>query len=246
METKPMLIIEGLTKKFGDVAAVSELNIKVGEGEIYALIGPNGSGKTTTVKSITGLYHPTGGDVLVGGSSITKEPEKAKAILGYIPDEPFAYEKMSGREFLHLVGALFGMAPEERAENIRKMLEIFPLEPIIDGYVENYSRGNRQKISILSALIHNPKILVIDEPIVGLDPESIAKTREILVDFSKKGRAVFLCTHTLSFAEQIASRVGLLQEGRLVREGTINELRQALGKSNATLEEIYLNFTTKL
>lgn len=243
MDTKPMLIIDNLTKKFGNITAVLNLNIKVDAGEIYCLIGPNGSGKTTTVKTITGLYRPTGGDVLVGGSSITKKAEDAKRLIGYIPDEPFMYERMSGREFLNLVGALFEMEQQEREEKIQKVLEIFPLESILDGYVENYSRGNKQKISILSALIHDPKILVIDEPIVGLDPESAVRTREILLDFSKKGGAVFLCTHTLSFAESLATRIGLLKEGKLIKEGALNELRQVSGKSQAGLEELYMHFT---
>ena len=237
------LRIENLTKRFEALTAVSNLNIEVRAGEIYALIGPNGSGKTTTVKTITGLYRPTAGDIFVGGSSITKEPEKTKRQIGYIPDEPFVYERMTGREFLHLVGALFDIPPQDREIKIEKLLDTFSLAPIIDGFVENYSRGNKQKVSILAALLHEPKLLVVDEPIVGLDPESTIKAREIFTEFTKNGGAVFLCTHTLSFAESISSRIGLLQGGKLVEEGTLETLRRKSGKMQANLEEIYLHFT---
>ena len=238
-----MLTIQNLTKKFGEITAVNNLNIEVKEGEIYALIGPNGSGKTTTVKVATGLYNPTEGDVLIGGASIAREPEKAKAQIGYIPDEPFVYERMTGREFLHFVGAIFGMSAAMREEKIKKLLPLFPIEPVIDEFVENYSRGNKQKVSIIAALLHEPKVLIIDEPIVGLDPESAAKAKEIVFDFAKKGGTVFVCTHTLSFVEAVADRIGLLKEGKLIKEGSLNELRQIAGKQQAGLEELYLHFT---
>ena len=238
-----MLKIKNLIKRFSGIVAVDNLSLEVKAGEIYALIGPNGSGKTTTVKTATGLYMPTAGDVEINGFSIIKEPEKAKTFIGYVPDEPFVYERMSGREFLNLVGTIFGLPQKEREEKIEELLKIFNLSGIIDRFVENYSRGNKQKISILSALLHEPKILIIDEPIVGLDPESAAKTKEIFMDFAKKGGTVFVSTHTLSFVEAVADRIGLLKEGKLIKEGSSEELRQAAGKPQANLEELYLYFT---
>ena len=240
-----MLSIKNLTKKFEGVTAVNNLTVEVKEGEIYSLIGPNGSGKTTTVKSITGLYQPTSGDISIGGFSVIREPEPAKSVIGYIPDDPFVYERITGREFLHLVGSLFGMNESQRNEKIKELIGVFSIEPLIDGFVDNYSRGNKQKLSILAAFLHSPKLLVVDEPIVGLDPESAIATRELFSGFAKKGGSVFLCTHTLSFAEAISSRVGLLQEGALVREGTLSELRKAANLSHGTLEELYLHFTQK-
>src|SRR3989344_1210376 len=240
-----MLSIKNLTKKFEGVTAVNNLTVEVKEGEIYSLIGPNGSGKTTTVKSITGLYQPTSGDISIGGFSVIREPERAKSVIGYIPDDPFVYERITGREFLHLVGSLFGMNESQRNEKIKELIGVFSIEPLIDGFVDNYSRGNKQKLSILAAFLHSPKLLVVDEPIVGLDPESAIATRALFSGFAKKGGSVFLCTHTLSFAEAISNRVGLLQEGALVREGTLSELRKAANLSHGTLEELYLHFTQK-
>ncbi len=240
-----MLSIRNLTKKFDGIIAVQNLSLEVKDGEIYSLIGPNGSGKTTTVKSITGLYQPTAGDISVAGASVLRAPEKAKSAIGYIPDDPFVYERLTGREFLHLVGSLFGMSEGDRNEKIKELITIFPIEPIIDGFVDNYSRGNKQKLSILAAFLHSPKLLVVDEPIVGLDPESAIAVRSLFTGFSKKGGSVFLCTHTLSFAEAISNRIGLLREGVLVKEGTLSELRTAANLPRGTLEELYLHFAQK-
>ncbi|MBI3454224.1 MAG: ABC transporter ATP-binding protein [Candidatus Rokubacteria bacterium] len=237
------LRLEGLTKQFGALTAVRSLSITVHPGEIYGLIGPNGSGKTTTVKMLTGLYRPTGGRIVVSGVDLQTEPERAKRALGYLPDEPFIYEKLSGREFLHLMGELYGVPSQERVVRIERLLTLFPLSAVIDTYVENYSRGNKQKLAILAALLHEPRVLVADEPIVGLDPESAITTREIFKTFAQTGGAVLLCTHTLGFAEAVCHRVGLLSEGVLVREGDLAALRAAAGLPAASLEALYLHFT---
>lgn len=239
-----LLQIKNLRKSFNGVTAVDGINVKIPAGEIYALIGPNGSGKTTTVKMITGLYRPEEGDVLVNDLSIAENPERVKSQIGYIPDEPFVYERLTGREFLNLTGVLFGVPENVRREKIEKLLGVFPLAPVIDGYVDYYSRGNKQKLSILAALLHDPKLLVIDEPIVGLDPESARKTKELFKDFAGKGGSVFVCTHTLSFAEDIAHRIGLLKEGKIIHEGTLDELRRISGGPGLSLEEVYLKLTS--
>jgi ABC-2 type transport system ATP-binding protein len=237
------LALEGVTKRFGALTAVDALSLRVAPGEIYGLIGPNGSGKTTTVKMLTGLYRPTAGRIVVAGVDLGAEPERAKRALGYLPDEPFVYEKLSGREFLHLMGELYGVPRAERAARIERLLALFPLSAVIDTYVEHYSRGNKQKLAILAALLHEPRVLVADEPIVGLDPESAITTREIFTAFARQGGAVLLCTHTLAFAEVVCHRVGLLSAGVLVREGDLASLRRAAERPDASLEALYLYFS---
>ncbi|MDO8558188.1 MAG: ABC transporter ATP-binding protein [bacterium] len=262
-----MIKIKNLTKKFDAQNAVTDLSLEIGAGEIFACIGPNGSGKTTTVKMLAGLYMPTAGNIEIGGISLANEPEKAKALLGYIPDVPFIYEKMSGREFLGFVAALYRMPSQEMVRSTHEWISIFPgLSEVIDGYVENYSRGNKQKLAIIAALLHRPKILLIDEPMVGLDPQSVLTVKKLLKDFSQKGQhspvenvaggllasengirpggAVFLCTHTLPVAEELATRIGILEKGKLIAIGTLEELRTKTGKPSADLEEVYLALTS--
>jgi ABC-2 type transport system ATP-binding protein len=240
---EPLLRLDRLSKQFGGRPAVEDLSLEIAPGEIYGLIGPNGSGKTTTVKMITGLYLPTAGRVLVQGIDLRTQPERAKRLLGYIPDEPFIYERMTGREFLHLVGELFGVTLAERTRRIEELLDLYGLGGSVDAYVENYPRGSRQKLAILASLLHNPRLLIIDEPIVGLDPESAIKTRGLLKAFAENGGGALISTHTLPFAEHVCHRVGLLKEGRLIREGTLPALRRLAGLPNASLEELYLHFT---
>lgn len=235
------LRLEHLTKQFPGRLAVDDLSLTVEPGEIYGLIGPNGSGKTTTVKLATGLYRPTSGRVFVGGIDLHAEPERAKQRIGYVPDEPFAYERMSGREFLHLVAELWSVPRERRDARIDELAGVFHLGELLDGHVDNYSRGNRQKVALIAALLHDPTLLVVDEPIVGLDPESAIRTRELLRRFVATGGSVLLCTHTLSFAESVCRRVGMLRNGRLVVEGAIADLRGQV-PGTASLEELYLHF----
>jgi len=233
----------GLTKRFGALTAVQDLTLAVPPGEIYGLIGPNGSGKTTTVKMLAGLYRPTAGRILIDGVDLGAAPERAKRALGYVPDEPFVYDKLSGREFLHLVGELYGVPRPAREARVARLLERFPLAGALDAYAESYSRGHKQKLAILAALLHEPRVLVVDEPIVGLDPESAIAAREIFRDFAARGGAVLLCTHSLGFAEGLCHRVGLLQRGALIQEGTLPALRAAAGLPGASLEALYLHFT---
>lgn len=240
---EPRLALDCLSKRFGSYLAVDNLSLRVEAGEIYGLIGPNGSGKTTTVKMVTGLYRPGAGRILIDGIDLATAPEAAKRRIGYIPDEPFVYEKMSGREFLHLVGELYGVPRAERSRKIDELLALYPIGEILDQYVESYSRGSRQKVAIMASLLHAPRLLIVDEPIVGLDPESAMQTREMLKRFAEQGGAVLICTHTLSFAEALCHRVGLLREGRLVRDGTLDALRDLAGLPHASLEALYLHFT---
>jgi len=242
----PGISLERLTKRFGALTAVDDLSLRVEPGEIYGLIGPNGSGKTTTVRMLTGLYRPTAGRVLISGMDLAAAPESAKRVMGYVPDEPFVYDRLSGREFLHLMGELYGVPRAARPSRIERLLTIFPLSAVIDTYTGNYSRGNKQKLTILAALLHDPRVLVIDEPIVGLDPESAITTREVLRTFAAGGRTVLVSTHTLAFAEAVCHRVGLLREGVLLQEGDLASMRRTAGLPEASLETLYLHFTRRI
>ncbi|MEY4731316.1 MAG: hypothetical protein RL681_262 [Candidatus Parcubacteria bacterium] len=235
-----MLLVQGITKRFGQKIAVKDVSFEVRPGEIFALIGPNGSGKTTMVKLIAGLLHPTSGDIQIFGRSVTKDPVATKSVVGYIPDEPAVWAAMTGEEFLHFTGALYGVPERERLMRIRKLLTTFRLAGLEQEYFEDYSRGNKQKFAILAALLHKPKLLLIDEPIVGLDPTSAEIAKREFSAFAKRGGAVLLVTHTLPVAEEIAARIGILKEGTLVAIGTMGELRRRarLGPK-APLDAVY-------
>jgi ABC-2 type transport system ATP-binding protein len=241
----PRLRLERLSKQFPARLAVDALSLDVEPGEIYGLIGPNGSGKTTTVKMATGLYRPTAGRVLVDGIDLHAEPVRAKRLLGYIPDEPFAYERLSGLEFLHLMGELWGVPRAARSARIDELSTLFGIGAVLDGYVETYSRGSRQKLAIVGALLHGPRVLIVDEPIVGLDPESAVRTRDLFRAFAQDGGAVLLCTHTLTFAESVCGRLGLLRDGRLTAEGDLDTLRRQAGAGDGSLETLYLRLAAR-
>lgn len=235
-----MLNVHNLSKNFGSNNAVKNVSFNIQPGEIFSLIGPNSSGKTTIIKNILGLLSPTSGTVTIDGHIVEKDPLKAKAEVGYIPDEPAIWSYMTGEEFLHFTQALFAKKSQEHRESIQKLLAIFSLQGLEKQYFEDYSRGNKQKFSIIAALSHAPKVLLIDEPIVGLDPTGADIAKKLFVDFAKKGGAVLLVTHTLSVAEEISDRIGILKQGELVASGTMKELRELSGLTeNATLDEIY-------
>ncbi len=231
-----------MTKRFGQTIAVENLSLSLKAGEMYGLIGPNGSGKTTTMKMIAGLYRQTGGDILVQGMDVLVAPTKAKAKIGYVPDEPVAYELLSGREFLHFVGELYGVPRQEREGRISALLSAYHLEGVADGLFMHYSRGTKQKLSMIAALLHEPSLLLVDEPMVGLDPESALITKKLLTDFVAKGGSVLLSTHTLSVADEICNRFGIIKHGRLIAEGTHAEL-SAKSDRLGTLEDVFLALT---
>lgn len=240
-----MLQITNLTKKFGEKVAVDGASFAIKTKEIFALIGPNSSGKTTIVKTIAGLLRPNDGAIVVDGNDVLTNPVKTKAVIGYIPDEPTVWSGMTGEEFLHFSGALYGLSPSLRTKRILELLPVFSLQGIEKEYFESYSRGNKQKFSILAALLHEPKLLLIDEPIVGLDPESAAIARKQFTAFAQKGGAVLLVTHTLSVAEDIATSIGVLRSGKLLSTGTLSELRANAGtRGDATLDEVYVALTS--
>ena len=235
-----MLEIKNLTKTFGELRAVDDVSVTIKKGEIFSLIGPNGSGKTTIIKVIAGLLQPTEGEVVVYGSNISEDPIKSKSQIGYIPDEPTVWSSMTGEEFLHFTGALFGISNEARAKKISELLSLFKLEGIEKNYFENYSRGNKQKFTIIAALLHSPKILLIDEPIVGLDPHSAEIAKNTFREFANDGGLILMATHTLTVAEEISDRIGVLKQGVLIESGTFEYLKGVSKlEGGATLEQVY-------
>jgi ABC-2 type transport system ATP-binding protein len=240
-----MLNISNLVKVFGEKRAVDNVSFSIDKGEIFALIGPNGSGKTTIIKSIVGLLAPTSGSIVVDNHSITAEPEAAKSVIGYVPDEPTVWDRMTGEELLHFTGALFGVPESERTSRIGGLMQEFDLNDLREEYFGSFSRGNKQKFAILSALLHRPKLLLIDEPIVGLDPRSADKAKQLLARTASEGGSVLLVTHTLPVAEEIAHRIGVLYQGKLVATGTLAELRSEKHlHADASLEDVYRAYTT--
>lgn len=235
-----MLKVHNLTKHFGNNKAVDGVSFNIKKGEIFSLIGPNSSGKTTIVKSIVGLLQPNTGTITVNGNDVVKNPKKTKSEIGYIPDEPSIWAYMTGEEFLYFTQALFSIDEKTRVATLPKLLDTFSLSGLEKGYFEDYSRGNKQKFSILAALSHQPKLLVIDEPIVGLDPTGAEIAKKLFVDFAQAGGSVLLVTHTLPVAQEISHRIGVLKNGVLADVGTLDELRGKAGLgSEATLDDIY-------
>jgi ABC-2 type transport system ATP-binding protein len=254
-----MIRCENLTKRFGALTSVDRLNLSVAEGELFGFLGPNGAGKTTTIKMITGLLKPTEGTVTIGGYDIRSHPIEAKRIFGYIPDNPFLYEKLTGREYLNFMADLYAVPGSGRAAKMEDLLELFELKGKGNDLIQGYSRGMRQKIALAGALIHTPKLILLDEPTVGLDPRSARTMEEVLRELSHRGTTVLISTHVLEIAERMCHRVGILSHGRLVGLGSMAELRAAgrrderdnaadgfdvtQGESERSLEQIFFELT---
>ncbi len=240
-----MLKLVNLRKKYGKFEALKGINLSVTEGEIFGFLGPNGAGKTTTIKIITGLLTPTEGDALIGGHSIIREPEKAKQIMGIIPDRPFIYERLTGREFLYFVGSLYGYREKEIDGEIDRYLDIFDLTHWQHELVESYSHGMKQRLVMVAAFIHHPRIIIVDEPMVGLDPKGAKLIKKTFWKLAReKGITIFMSTHSLEVAEEMCDRIGIIDHGTLIAEGTIEQLREQAGSGNdEKLEDIFLKLT---
>ncbi len=238
-----MIKIKNLSKHFGKTKAVNDLTLEVFDGELFTLLGPNGAGKTTTVKMITGLILPTEGEIHINTVDLLDNPEKAKKMIAYIPDEPFLYPELTGREFVFFVSRLYGMEKETIKKRMGALFEEFRVGDWIDLPASKYSHGMRQKVIFIQALIHNPEVLVIDEPMVGLDPVSARTVKELLRDRVAKGTSVFMSTHSLPLAEEISDRVGVIDRGCLIKKGKVAELKESIGTIDSTLEEIYFKLT---
>jgi ABC-2 type transport system ATP-binding protein len=238
-----MLRLRGVTKRYGRFTAVSKLDLDVPRGEIFGFLGPNGAGKTTTIRMVAGVLTPTEGSIVVDGDDLAERPGDAKSHVGYIPDRPYLYEKLSGGEFLRFVGGLWGKDGPEIEARAERLLELFQLTPWKDELIESYSHGMRQKLLISSALIHQPRLIVVDEPMVGLDPRSARLLKDLLRTYVRRGGTVFLSTHTLEVAEALCDRIAILSEGKIIARGTLEDLRAQADAGGAHLEEIFLKVT---
>lgn len=238
-----MIRVEQLCKRFGALTAVDGLNLEVQPGELFGFLGPNGAGKTTTIRMLTGLLRPTAGWVVIGGYDIQREPVRAKALLGYVPDEPVLYEKLTGREFLTFMADLYRVDRSRRNERIPELLELFGLSECADELIQSYSRGMRQKLAVAGALVHEPRVLILDEPTVGLDPRGARVLKDVLRALIGRGVTVFMSTHVLEIAEHMCTRVGIIDWGPLIACGTMEELRAQAREDSATLEDIFLKLT---
>ncbi|MBI4872472.1 MAG: ABC transporter ATP-binding protein [Candidatus Riflebacteria bacterium] len=238
-----MIEIRRLNKMFGRTHAVVDLDLEVTKGEIFGFLGPNGAGKTTTIKILNGLLAPTSGQVLLKGFDIERDPVSVKQITGYVADRPFLYEKLTGMEFLHFTGGLYGLDKATCDKEGRQYLEMFALEDVADELIEGYSHGMKQKLVISSVLLHRPEIFVVDEPMVGLDPRSARTLKDLFRRLCAGGVTIFLSTHTLAIAETLCDRVGIIQAGRLRALGTVAELRGMASSPAADLEDIFLQLT---
>ncbi len=235
------LSIKNLAKSFNNVWAVKDFNLELDAGEIFVLLGPNGAGKTTTLKLIAGLLHPTAGEITITGINIQKEPIKAKFLTGYVPDEPFIYDKLTGREFINFVTGIYNIHRENYQKRMEELFTKLEIGDWIDDFSESYSHGMKQKVIMCQLFLHNPDLILIDEPLVGLDPKSTKTVREIFFELKENGKTLFICTHTLSFAKEVASRIGIINEGELKFTGDLEELSRISGEKD--IEEIYLKLS---
>jgi len=238
-----MIRIENLSKHYGRVAAVDSLNLEVQPGEIFGFLGPNGAGKTTTIRVMMGILRATSGRVTLGGFDVERESEQAKAIAGFVPDQPFIYEKLSGSEFLKFVGALHRVEPELLRRRIPELLEHFELSEWKDELVESYSHGMKQRLVLCASLIHQPRILIVDEPMVGIDPKGARMLKDLFLSLAKKGTTLFLSTHSISIAEEVCQRIGIIHKGKLIASGSMADLYRLAKMKEGRLESVFLELT---
>jgi ABC-2 type transport system ATP-binding protein len=234
--------LTGVTKRYGNFTAVSNLSLSVGEGELFAFLGPNGAGKTTTIKMISGLLIADAGDVTVCGHPMGRDGRRAKAQLAYLPDQPFLYDKLTGREFLEFVGEMYGLGRDRFQKRFDELIDRLEMRDFLDQLTEGYSHGMKQRTALAAGLLHDPKVLVTDEPMVGLDPRTVRTVKDLMREMTHRGHTVFMSTHTLEVAEVVADRIGIIHRGKLVALGTLAELRARRAQSQ-TLEDIFLGLT---
>jgi ABC-2 type transport system ATP-binding protein len=238
-----MIQLHQLTKKYGSFTAVDSLDLHVPAGQLFGFLGPNGAGKTTTLRMIAGILRPTAGRILIGGIDIVQRPNEAKARLGFIPDRPFIYEKLTGMEFLRFVGGLYGQQGAQLEHRGRELLGLFDLEDWRDELVESYSHGMRQKLIISSAFVHRPDVIVVDEPMVGLDPKAARILKDLFREYTHRGHTIMMSTHTLEVAQAMCDRIAIIRRGRIAAAGTIDELRRHAESGTDGLEDIFLRLT---
>ena len=238
-----MILLEELTKRFKQVTAVDNVSLMVAPGEIYGFLGPNGAGKTTTIKMLAGIMRPTSGSIFIDGLDLLKHPIEVKARVGFIPDRPFLYEKLTGLEFMSFIANLYGFNGVVREKRIQQFLELFELAEWAKELVGSYSHGMKQRLIMSAALLHQPRVFIVDEPLVGLDPKGARLIKRIFTRLKRSGLTVFMSTHTLEVAEELCDRIGIIQKGELLAEGTVTELKELAGQEDSRLESIFLHLT---
>ena len=238
-----MLRIENLTKKFGTFTAVDNINLEILNGDLYGFLGENGAGKTTTIKVITGLYSPTSGKVFINNFNIQSDPVAAKSYIGYVPDQPFLYDKLTGREFLYFSGGLYNLTKKDIADKIKEVVDLLQIGSWIDKKTEEYSQGMKQRITIASALLHNPSLIILDEPMIGLDPQSAVIVKNLLRKKASEGTAIFMSTHSLPVAEEVCNRIGIIKNGQMIFENNREALEILKSNKNSNFESLFLELT---
>ena len=230
-----MLDIKNLTKKYGEKKAVDDLSLHIAPGEIYGFIGHNGAGKTTTLKSVAGILSFDSGEITINSHSVKKEPLECKKILAYIPDNPDLYEFMTGIKYLNFIADIFGVSENDRSERVKKYADMFELTPSLGESIASYSHGMKQKLAIIAAWMHDPKLIIMDEPFVGLDPKAAHLLKGMMRDMCSSGGAIFFSTHVLEVAEKLCDKVAIIKGGKLIRSGTMEEV-----KGDDSLEDVFL------
>ena len=231
-----MIEIKSVTKKYGDKKAIDHVSFEVNDGDIFAFIGHNGAGKTTLIKSMVGIHDFDAGDILIDGMSIKDNPIECKKIMAFVPDNPETYEHMKAIDYINFICDMYDIDNETRKENIKKYAELFDMEDKLGDTIDSYSHGMKQKIVLISALAHNPKILIMDEPFVGLDPKAVFDIKEILNEMVKDGKIVFYSTHILDVAEKLCSRVAIIKNGKLIKSGSMKKI-----KGDKSLESVFMD-----
>ena len=235
-----MIEIKNVTKKYGNITAIKNVSFNVNDGEIFAFIGHNGAGKTTLIKSIVGIHKFEEGDILINGKSIKDDPISCKKEMAFVPDNPELYEQMKAIDFINFICDIYEVSQEVRENNIKKYAKLFEIEDKLNDTIDSFSHGMKQKIAIISALAHNPKVLVMDEPFVGLDPKAVFDIKEIMNEMVKEGKTIFFSTHILDVAEKLCSRVAIIKKGELIKVGNMDEI-----KGDKSLEKVFLDLEGK-
>jgi ABC-2 type transport system ATP-binding protein len=238
-----MITLIDLTKKFGEFTAVDRLNLSVNQGELFGFLGPNGAGKTTTLRMMAGVLKPTGGRIIIDSKDMAEHPLECKRVIGFIPDRPFLYEKLTGREVLQFIAGIYGLSQDGLERRMVQLFELFEIGSWRDDLVESYSHGMKQRLVMVTALIHQPRVIIIDEPMVGLDPKAAKLVKRVFRSLCQKGVTIFMSTHTLQVAEEMCDRIGIIHQGRLIALGTMKDLREMSGMQAKELEEVYFKLT---
>ena len=240
-----MLELLNLEKTFGNFTAVNRINLKINKGELFGFLGPNGAGKTTTIKMIAGLLSPSFGNIYLDGIDVWQKPIESKMKIGYIPDQPFLYDKLTGKEFLYFSGGLYNLSKERIKNKIAELSEQLKIGDWINKRSEEYSQGMRQRIVIASAFLHEPELLIVDEPMIGLDPQSAFDVKKILTEKAKNGTTIFMSTHSLNVVEEICTHVGIINKGNIIFNNTIEVLHDLKRENNNNLEELFIQLTNE-